>query len=335
MAEKTVPGVDIAVLGQADARLTALAAAGDVLATCVGRRVEVSTGLDAGRLVPNSSWVQPDDVGTLSVAPSGRFLLLRSAAGDAIEVRPTDGAPPLVRLAGDLPGRPTTAAAIAATPDGELLISSTERNRLQVRRLATGELLRDELVREPRGFFFSSLVPMLDGDTVIAIGYYADETKDSLVALSLRRLLTEDGYLLPTFHRPALQDYAYRLAAGPCGPAVAAFYRDPEDDEDPEDDDEDDPNRLDVAGIRGLYLRRLSDRAVLGTAPVDLAVPTGVTLAGTEHHVVLALSEGALVVPRSGAAGTLVPAAHVAVDPRSGRSVLAATDGRLRLLTLS
>lgn len=143
----------ISILGQADGPVTALAVAGDILATCAGRCVAINTGLNSGRLVPNGSWVQPEDVGTLAIAPSGRFLLLRSAAGDAIEVRPTDGGPPLVRLDGDLPGRPTTAAAIAATPQGELLLSSTERNRLQVRRMATGELLHDELVRTPRGFF--------------------------------------------------------------------------------------------------------------------------------------------------------------------------------------
>ena len=323
-----MPGVEITRLGQLDGAPTALAVAGDVLATCAGRRVTISTGLDSGRPVPNASWTEPADVGTLALAPSGRFLLLRSAAGDAIEARTTDDGRSVLRLAGDLPGRSTTAAAVT----GELLISSTERNRLRIHRLDTGDLLHDELVRDPRRFYYRFLIPLPDQDTIVAIGYYADETKDSLVALSLRRLLTEDGYLSHTLHRPALHDYAYRLAAGPCGPSAAVFYRDPEDDED--DADEDDTNRLDVTGIHGLYVRRLSDRAVIETVPLDTTVLTGTVLAGTQNHFVVALAAGVLLVPRSGAATTLVPAERVAVDATTGRCVLASADGQLRLLAL-
>lgn len=324
-----MPGVRITSLGQLDGPPTALAVAGDVLATCVGRRVTISTGLDSGRLVPNASWTEPADVGTLTLAPSGRFVLLRSAAGDAIEVRATEDGRSVRRLVGDLPGRSTTAATIA----GDLLVSSTERNRLEVRRLTTGDLLHDELVRQPRVFYYRYLVPLSDQDTVVAIGYYVDETKDSLVALSLRRLLTEDGYLSRTLHRPALHDYAYQLAAGPCGPAAMVCHRDPEDDED--DADEDDINRLDVTGIRGLYVRRLSDRAVIDTVPLDATVPSGTVLAGTEHHVLVALAAGVLVVPRSGAAPTLMPGERMAVDATTGRCVSVSADGQLRLLVVA
>ena len=118
---------------------------------------------------------------------------------------------------------------------------------------------------------------------MIAIGSYAAEMKESLVGISLRRLLAEEGYLSRTLHRPPLTDYAYELAAGPCGPSAAVFYRDPEDNEDPDqgEEDNDDPNRLDVRGIHGLYVRRLSDLAVVETTRIDAAVPTGAALMGT------------------------------------------------------
>lgn len=326
-----MPGVEITSLGRVDGTLAALAVSGDVLATCVERRVEISTGVRAGRLVPAHSWTVPADIGAVALAPSGRYLVMWSAARDAIAVQPTDGGPPVMQFTGDLPGRPTTAAAIAETPNGELLVTSTERHRLQVRRLDTGELLHDELVREPRPFFYRFLVPLSDGDTVIAIGYYIDETKDSLVALSIGSLLTENDYLPHTLHRPELHDYAYRLTAGPCGPAEAVFFRDPEHDED--ENDPVDRNRLDVTGIHGLYVRRLSDRAVVETVPIDVSVPSGSALAATEHNFVLAVDDGALVVPRSRSASTLVPANQVTVDPLTGRTVLASLNGELRLLT--
>jgi len=333
-----MPGVAVSILGRADAGLGALAVSGDLLAMCGGRRVSIRSGVSGGRLVPGASWEEPGDVGELALAPSGRFLLLRSAAGDAIEVRRTDGGASVMRLEA-VPGRPFAAGAIAATPDGELLVASVEHKRLEVRRLDTAEVLHDELVELPRGFFYRHLVPMLDGDSVVAIGYYAGEGKDTLVVISLRRLLTEAGYL-PRAVRPVpLIDDAYRLAAGPCGPSAAVIYRDPEDGEDPEEDDEEldelvDPNRLDVHGVHGLYVRRLSDLAVAETIASDVDLPTGTTLAGTGKHVVAATEGGALVVPRSGGAATLVPAARVAVDARAGRCVLAAADGELRLLVL-
>jgi hypothetical protein len=330
-----MPGVDISTLGRTDADLVALAMAGDVLATSDGRRVEVSSGVRSGALTPVATWVEPVPVGELALAPSGRHLLLRSAAGDAVEVRSTGGGPPLVRLEGEIPGRPLAIAAIAATPDGELLVASVERMRLQVRRLDTGAVLHDELVDRPRAFLHRVLAPMTDGDTMIAIGSYWAEMKESLVPLSLGRLLTEEGYLSRTLHRPPFKDYAHELTAGPCGASSAVFYRDPEDDEDPDEDDEEDPNRLDVRGIHGLYVRRLSGGVVVETIPIDAAVTTGAAMAGTEHHVVVALPQGALVVPRSGAPATLVPARLVAIDPRASRCVLASGDGHLRLLTLS
>jgi hypothetical protein len=240
-----------------------------------------------------------------------------------------------MRLEGEIAGVPLAVAAIVSTPDRELMIISLERMRLQVRDMQTGELLHDEIVDRPRGFLYRFFVPMEDGDTVVAIGSYAGEMKDSLVALSLRRLLVEEGYLPRAVSRPAMTDYAYRLAAGPCGPSAAIFYRDPEDDEQMDDEDSADSNRLDIHGVCGLYVRRLADRAVLETVPIDAAVPSGAALAGTDHHVVVAIREGALIVPRSRAPATLLPGRPLAVDTRTPQCVLASDDGALRLLTVS
>src|SRR5262245_56123717 len=125
-------GVDASILGRGEADLAALAVAGDVLATAAGRRVEIRKGVDAGSLVPSASWEEPAGVGELALAPSGRFVLIRTPAGDTIEVRATDGGASLVRLEAEA-GRPFAVGAIAATPDGELLVASVELKRLEVR----------------------------------------------------------------------------------------------------------------------------------------------------------------------------------------------------------
>jgi hypothetical protein len=328
-------GMKTSMLGHAGAELAAIAVSGDVLATCTGRRIEISSGVISSRLKKRATWEEPAEVGTLALAPSGRFLMLRSASGDAIEVRRTDGGASLARLEAE-PGRPFAVGTIAGTPDGELLVASIEPKRLEVRHLDTGEKLHDELVERPRGFFHRFLVPLTDGDTVVGIGYYGGEGKDTLAGISLRRLLTEDGYLAWILNRRPPIDEAYQLAAGPCGQAGAVFYRDPGDGEDPEDECRDDPNRLNVYGVRGLYVRRLSDLSVVGTTPMQpAAVSTGAALTGTEHHFVMAVADGALVVPRSGAPATLLPATRIAIDTGGGRCVLASEDGELRLLALS
>src|SRR5581483_875533 len=235
-------------------------------------------------------------------------------------------------------GRPWAVGAIATSSYGEVLISSVEPKRLQLHGLDSGgELLHDELVDHPRGFYYRFLVPMTDADTVAGIGYFPEEGRDSLVLISLHRLLAEPGYLADAVHRLPLLDDAYKLAAGPCGPAAAVFYRDPEDDEDAEDEGEEieDHDRYDVYGIHGLYIRRLDDPSVVEAIPIDVTVPAGASLAGSERHIVAAVEDGALVALRSGEAATLVPAHRVALDPCGNRCVLAGADGEIRLLSLT
>jgi len=58
-------------------------------------------------------------------------------------------------------------------------------------------------------------------------------------------------------------------------------YRDPEDGEGPEQDVLEDPNRLDVHGLHGLYVRNLGDLSVIETLPVDASIPTGTAIFGT------------------------------------------------------
>jgi hypothetical protein len=252
---------------------------------------------------------------------------------DAIEVRRTEDGASVVRLEAEA-GRPWAVGAIVAAQDEEVLIASIQPKGLQVHRLGSGEVPHNGRYPQSGGFTYEFLVPMSDGDTVAAIGYRPGEGKESLVFLSVRRLLTEPEYLQRAVDRSASVDDAYLLAAGPCGPAAAVVYRDPEDGEDPEEDELDDPNRLDVYGVRGLYVRRLSDMAVIQDVHIGAVVPTGTALAGTQDHFVAALENGVLVVPRSGAPATLVPATTAAMDARSGRLVLATAEGELRLLKI-
>jgi len=322
------PDVRLRVIRRYGPPPAALAIAGDLIAT----------GDAAGRVElfvpdvpePLARWPGIGAGQQVSLAPSGAAVLLRSAAGDLLELRRANDGHLVARLAARYPGVPLATGTIVGTPYGEVLVASTERMRLRIVDVPTGAVRLDVRVERPRGFEYQSVVPTGDPDTVIAIGRYASEMKDSLIALSLRGLLTDAEYLPRTVARPAVTDYAYRLAAGPGAGGEAVFYRDPEDDE----DDENDPNRLDVHGIHGYYVRRLADRALVA-GPVDGPAPAGDLLAATAHHILAPVSAGVQVIPRSGGTPTVVPATVIGMDPRAPRCVLDSPGtGDLRLLTV-
>ncbi|MEN3357825.1 MAG: hypothetical protein V7637_1807 [Mycobacteriales bacterium] len=276
-------------------------------------------------------WRPDFAAGRVDLSGSGTALLVRSRAGDLIEVRDVRSGSSF-QLVSAVPGIPLAVGGFAWHGQREILLASTGAGRLQVIDPASGQVLSDRPVRAPRGLVYRGFSAMADRDSVIAVGYYADEAKDSLVRLSVSRLLAEDGYLEAALHRPEFGDYAYRLAAGPAGPDQAVIYRDAEDDEDP-DDEEDDPNRPDVHGLNGVYFRRLDDAVAGQRIPFTTEIRTGDPIFATPSFVAIATAAGLRSVDRSTGTAMLLPAGATAVHPSTTRAVVWA-GGRLSLITV-
>jgi hypothetical protein len=269
-------------------------------------------------------------VGRLELSRTGRFLLAESKAGDALEVWDVerDG-----RAARFDSGRPVVRGAFAY--DRDLLVVAPAEYELEGYELETGERQFAASTRKPRAFSFERIVPAADGDTLLALGHYFGEGRDSLLVLSLDAIARDPAEAARvTVTRKPFDDYAYRLAAGPCGPEHVVVFRDPGDDEDPDEDD-DDPQDRDVFGHRGLYVRRLRDGSLVERIPHDGPLVTGDPLLGTERLVAVASRERLDLVPR-GDAGSAeqVAAAVIAFDPAENLVAYVDPDGRLTLIAL-
>jgi hypothetical protein len=234
---------------------------------------------------------------------------------------------------------PLAVAGFAQVGMTDVLLASSDSRHLTVFDPTTGQVLVERPAPTRRALVYRRFTPTGDGDSVIALGHYHGEAKDSLVRLALSRLLADDDYLDEVLHRPDLTDYAYRLAAGPALPGTLVIYRDAEDDEDAEDaeDDEDDedPHRSDVHGLNGFYWRRLVDGAPQGRR-IPLIVDglrTGDPVFATSSYVAVGTSAGLRVVDRASREVMWWPASALAFHVPT-RRVAAWADGRLSVITI-
>jgi hypothetical protein len=311
-----------------DRPLTALGLRGDRVALGSGSRATVaSIGAATAVWSRELDWV----VRRLELSRSGRFLLAESKAGDALEVWDVERDRRAARFDS---ARPVVRGALAY--DRDLLVVAPAEYELEGHDLEAGERLFAGSTRKPRAFSFERIVPAADGDTLLALGHYFGEGRDSLLVFSLDAIArdSEEAARVTATRKP-FDDYAYRLAAGPCGPEHVVVFRDPGDDEEPDEDDDDPPDR-DVFGYRGLYVRSLRDGSLVERVPYDGPLVTGDPLLGTDRLVAVGSRERLDLVPRGGAAETAeqVAAAAVAFDPAENLVAYVDSDGGLRLLAL-
>ena len=217
---------------------------------------------------------------------TGRHLLVFAADRLSCELWSVDQG---VRIAGfEREGRtpqPLTVSFMVDRAGRELFLLS--RKDMVLESFAAHDATRIFSVdcRNPLAYHFTALVPMADGDTVIAIGCQASEGKDSFYRFSLGLCVSDpdlSGRMEATNREPA--DYAYRVAAGPCGSDALVAFRDPEDDETLEDDER---PRDALHSFKGLYVRRLGDLEVVERIPYDAPLATGAILMGTEDAIVV------------------------------------------------
>jgi hypothetical protein len=130
-----------------------------------------------------------------------------------------------------------------------------------------------------------------------------------------------------------LYDQGYCLALGWCGPQQVVVYRDPEDAEEPEDAEG--SGQEDVCGLRCLYVRRLTDGALLQRMAHQAPLVSGAALRGTSHMLLLACPDRIELVPRC-EDGTpfCLPARAAAIDRFSLRALLIDPAGKPTLVTL-
>ncbi|HET7187078.1 MAG TPA: hypothetical protein VFI52_02940 [Gemmatimonadaceae bacterium] len=308
-------------------RLAALA--GEVMAFATDTMLHVFTG-PPGQPRAHREWPLPWTPDALALSPSGTFALVVSTGADRGRVIDLRTGATLLDIASAGRRSGSIAAAFAATPAGELLVISRERFVLEALTLPIGKALFRVACHAPQPFVFDSLHPMLDDDTIIAIGHGESESKDSMATISLRALAADtDWFTHELVRRRRPWDYAYRVASGPLGHDGLIAFRDPEDDELP--DEHVPPSGRDVEGFRGFYSRRLADGALVERIDVDAPIGSGAPLFATQDTIVAGATGRVLLVARGGDRQTTTLDAPVyAFDERGGR-ILTVSDGELTL----
>jgi hypothetical protein len=264
----------------------------------------------------------------LALAPSGRYAMLTSPSRDRVDVLDLETGQPV--FSGGTAGR--AHSCVAAFGPADVLLVSRTPHVIEVLDLPAGRALGRAVFTATLAFIFDSLHPMLDGDTVVAIGHGQSESKDSLLTLSTRGLLEapqDEVAELRRRRRPS--DYAYRLAAGAFGAAGMVAYRDPEDDEEPEEGE--DPE-TDIENLQGFHLRRLPGGELVERLAYGERVESGTALFATDTVVVVARPGRLAFVPRGSSAQstpTVLAAAVYALDAASAQVAVVEPDGRVGL----
>ena len=233
------------------------------------------------------------------------------------------------------PGRTGSAVvALASAGDREYVLVSTASGELRAHELPEGAPVVE--VSTPP-FVFEHFVPVAGGETVIALGHYLSEGRDSLLTFAMSSLLSDPGIVerVVAGHL-GIDDYAYALAAGPCARDAVVIYRDPEDEEQPSEPDEDEdapPDRRDVYGFHGFYLRRLADAALLDRVEAGMGIATGTEVFATGSTIVVRRRDRVEILDRrhpTAALASLGGTIH-GFDPERGRIVSATPDGGLEI----
>ena len=309
--------------------LAGLALRGDQLAV-VGRwgRVRVGVVSPNGVFDVVATVKLPFGGGRLQLSPSGRHLLAWSPLGDRAVLREIQSDAPLLDLEGTAGVERSVVAGFATSRGGELILTSTAGGRLDGYDVSDGKASLAAAL-DHVAFVFEHLVTVGGGDTVMAIGHYPYEGRDSLVTLAVGQLLADPTAVQREIaERQGISEYAYAVAVGPCGSEAVVMHRDPDGEELPDEDDELLDGRSDLYGFRGFYVRGLKDGHLQSRTPSDAPVETGAALFATAASIVIGRTDRVETVARTDQRDVVVlPASVHAFDPSSKRIAIAAADG--------
>jgi hypothetical protein len=324
----TVPRLPVALPPSVVAPVALALAADDLLAaqpdgTIVHLRVEDRAAAEVGR------WGSSRPVGALALSPSGTHALTAAPGSGAIELRDLRRGAVTLEF-GD--GRHPVAACFVEADGRELLACSRRRFMLELLDPAEGGELAAADLSTRVAFEWSHLVPVAHGRALIAPGHSLSEGKNSLLVLSTDELLADPEHAAAVAgSRAPFSDYAWRLAAGPCGGDAVAVFRDPEDDEEPDGEEPAD----ELEGFCGVYVRDLATGRMLDRVAADLPVETGSPLLATGGLVAAVTGHGLTLLSRDGAGKPVaLPARATALDPVRGRAAVYSPDRGLELVAL-
>ncbi len=286
-------------------------------------------------VVPYANTSLPQ-LGAVALSASLRYVLLSSTEHLQAAVQDLQ----LNRTILELESTDTRSVGVAAAfirwKGQDVLLFTRTRYVLEGYFLATMRQAFTADCKKP-AFIFHKLVPLNDENTFVALGHFFSEGKDSLWTLTFDELVEDpQAAARVAVSKKGISDYAYRLAAGPCGTDSVVLFRDPQDDEEP--DEGDDPAEMgDVENFHGLYIRRLADGALVERIPYEAPIATGAPLFATATTVVVGCPDRIDLVPRQGVAGGIVsiPTRVYAFDPAQARLALLTPAGELELWQLT
>jgi hypothetical protein len=314
--------VGSAGVAPADTRLLALAD-GSVLAATESALYRIPSG-DTCPL----DWAPAG----LSQSPSRRYAMVTSASDDHFRVLDLVTGRQILDI-GEIGYRGSTTGTFARVADSDVLVVSQTLHIIEVLDLPAGRSLGRADFSATLAFIFRSLHPLLDGDSVAAIGHGESESKDSLLTLSVKGLIeapTDEVAELLARQRPA--DYAYSVAAGPCGADSIVVYRDPEDDEEPEEGEE---PESDIENLHGFYVRRLHDSRLVQRIEYADEVASRTALFSTSKTVVVGQPGRIELLDRASDSRMSVAAEVYAFDPASSQVALLEPDGQIGLFDVA
>jgi hypothetical protein len=275
---------------------------------------------------------------TVGISQSGRYVLVRSADELRLCVLDTQRDAFVGEIA-SADGKRKPVGVLATAGDTEVLLASCGRMKLSAHRLGDMSQLFEHDFAQPLALIFEHVYPVMpDGDTLLVLGYLYSESKDSLYSFSFAQLAADTPASGPHRMRGQreLADYAYRLAAGPCGNEAAVIFRDSDDEVAGEAESAPDPSEplAELWGFRGFYVRRLADNQIVERVHIDVPLEKRAAIFATSAHVVAACPDMLAVVPRQRdiTGVTRIAARSCGVDANGASVALITPAGELELL---
>lgn len=275
---------------------------------------------------------------SVGVSQSGRYVLVRSA--DELRLCVLDiQRDTFVGEIASADGKRKPVGVLAAAGDTEVLLASCARMKLSAHRLGDMSQLFEHDFARPLALIFEHVYPVMpDGDTFLVLGYLYSESKDSLYSFSFAQLAADTPASGP--HRMKgqreLADYAYRLAAGPCGKDAAVVFRDSDDEVAGEAETTPDSSEAlaELWGFRGFYVRRLADNQIVDRVDIDVPLEKRASMFATSAHVVAACPDMLAIVPRQRDTTdmTRIPVRSCGVDANGASVAVITSAGKLELL---
>ena len=304
---------------------------GNYLAVAHGLRLALFE-VTGDRLCSAGDGDAPADVAALAVAPHMPWVVGRDAEHRHVWWwRPGDDARILARHDGARDHAIGSFVEIA----GESFVALSQGGRLRLLR-GDGSEAAALAIDRPISWACHTFVQLPAGRVAI-VGNIAGEPTDMVIIVPARALLAgSDAIQRALAATRALDgtfvhDRAIALIVGPGPGETMVALRDPEDEEPPPDADDEADEYPDVWGLRGIYLRDLTSRALVELTAWDVRFAKLAAVCATARVIAVETRGGVDV--RDRATGAIDHVAGAVLDPLGSRLAIPADSGwRLRAL---